>query len=75
MLSFVLLMVVFRSVLVPLEAVVMNILSIGAAFGVVVADAWSRGADDSASVAASRCGWQPRGGSKHRVRVQPDRVR
>ena len=37
MLSFVLLMVVFRSVLVPLKAVVMNILSIGAAFGVVVA--------------------------------------
>jgi putative drug exporter of the RND superfamily len=37
LLSFVLLMVVFRSVLVPLKAVVMNILSIGAAFGVVVA--------------------------------------
>jgi RND superfamily putative drug exporter len=37
MLSFFLLMVVFRSVLVPLKAVIMNILSIGAAFGVVVA--------------------------------------
>jgi putative drug exporter of the RND superfamily len=37
MLSFLLLMVVFRSVLVPLKAVIMNILSIGAAFGVVVA--------------------------------------
>jgi RND superfamily putative drug exporter len=36
-LSFLLLMVVFRSVLVPLKAVVMNLLSIGAAFGVVVA--------------------------------------
>lgn len=36
-LSFVLLMVVFRSVLVPLKAVVVNLLSIGAAFGAVVA--------------------------------------
>ncbi len=37
LLSFGLLMVVFRSVLVPLKAVVMNLLSIGAAYGVVVA--------------------------------------
>jgi RND superfamily putative drug exporter len=36
-LSFVLLMVVFRSVLVPLKAVVMNLLSIGAAYGLAVA--------------------------------------
>lgn len=36
-LSFVLLMVVFRSVLVPLKAVVMNLLSIGAAYGLIVA--------------------------------------
>lgn len=36
-LSFVLLMVVFRSLLVPLKAVVMNLLSIGAAYGVLVA--------------------------------------
>jgi putative drug exporter of the RND superfamily len=36
-LSFILLMVVFRSVLVPLKAAVMNLLSIGAAYGVVVA--------------------------------------
>jgi RND superfamily putative drug exporter len=35
--SFLLLMVVFRSVLVPLKAVVMNLLSIGAAYGIVVA--------------------------------------
>ena len=35
--SFVVLMAVFRSVLVPLKAVVMNLLSIGAAYGVVVA--------------------------------------
>ena len=37
LLSFLLLLVVFRSVLVPLKAVVMNLLSIGAAYGVVVA--------------------------------------
>jgi RND superfamily putative drug exporter len=35
--SFVLLMVVFRSLLVPLKAVIMNMLSISAAYGVVVA--------------------------------------
>jgi len=35
--SFVLLMMVFRSLFVPLKAVVMNLLSIGAAFGVIVA--------------------------------------
>ncbi|HKA03647.1 MAG TPA: MMPL family transporter, partial [Acidimicrobiales bacterium] len=37
LLSFLLLMVVFRSVLVPLKAVIMNLLSIGAAYGVMVA--------------------------------------
>jgi RND superfamily putative drug exporter len=36
-LSFVLLMIVFRSVLVPLKAALLNLLSIGAAYGVVVA--------------------------------------
>jgi RND superfamily putative drug exporter len=36
-LSFVLLMIVFRSLLVPLKAVIMNLLSIGAAYGVMVA--------------------------------------
>ncbi len=36
-LSFLLLLVVFRSVLVPVKAVIMNLLSIGAAYGVVVA--------------------------------------
>ncbi|HEX7096490.1 MAG TPA: MMPL family transporter [Acidimicrobiales bacterium] len=36
-LSFLLLMMVFRSILVPLKAVVMNLLSIGAAYGVAVA--------------------------------------
>jgi RND superfamily putative drug exporter len=35
-LSFLLLMTVFRSLLVPLKAVVMNLLSIGAAYGVLV---------------------------------------
>lgn len=36
-LSFLLLMVVFRSLLVPLKAVIMNLLSIGGAYGVLVA--------------------------------------
>jgi putative drug exporter of the RND superfamily len=36
-LSFILLMMVFRSVLVPLKAALMNLLSIGSAYGVVVA--------------------------------------
>jgi RND superfamily putative drug exporter len=36
-LSFLLLMVVFRSLLVPLKAVIMNLLSIGGAYGIVVA--------------------------------------
>ncbi len=36
-LSFLLLMVVFRSVLLPLKAVIMNLLSVGAAYGVMVA--------------------------------------
>ncbi len=36
-LSFLLLMAVFRSILVPLKAVIMNLLSVGAAYGVVVA--------------------------------------
>ena len=36
-LSFLLLMVVFRSLLVPLKAVIMNMLSLGAAYGVIVA--------------------------------------
>jgi putative drug exporter of the RND superfamily len=37
LLSFVLLMLVFRSLLVPLKAVIMNLLSIGASYGVIVA--------------------------------------
>jgi RND superfamily putative drug exporter len=36
-LGFVLLMIAFRSILVPLKAAVMNVLSIGAAYGVIVA--------------------------------------
>ncbi|MFZ9482924.1 MAG: MMPL family transporter [Ilumatobacteraceae bacterium] len=35
--SFLLLMIVFRSLLVPLKAVIMNLLSVGAAYGVIVA--------------------------------------
>ena len=37
LLSALLLMAVFRSILVPLKAIVMNLLSIGAAFGLIVA--------------------------------------
>ncbi len=45
-LSFLLLMVVFRSLLVPLKAVIMNLLSIGAAYGVLVAVfQWGWGSD------------------------------
>ena len=36
-LSFILLLLVFRSIVVPLKAIVMNLLSVGAAYGVVVA--------------------------------------
>jgi RND superfamily putative drug exporter len=36
-LSFILLMIVFRSVFVPLKAAIMNLLSIGASYGVIVA--------------------------------------
>jgi putative drug exporter of the RND superfamily len=36
-LSFIILMIVFRSILVPLKAAILNVLSIGAAYGVVVA--------------------------------------
>jgi putative drug exporter of the RND superfamily len=48
-LSFLLLMVVFRSVLVPLKAVIMNLLSIGAAYGVVVAVSSGAGARPSSA--------------------------
>jgi RND superfamily putative drug exporter len=44
--AFLLLMVVFRSILVPLKAAVMNLLSIGAAYGVIVVVfqwGWGRG--------------------------------
>src|SRR5205823_22968 len=46
LLSFVLLMLVFRSILVPLKAVIMNLLSIGASYGVIVAifqNGWVKG--------------------------------
>jgi putative drug exporter of the RND superfamily len=45
-LSFLLLMVVFRSLLVPLKAVILNLLSIGAAYGAIVAVfQWGWGAE------------------------------
>jgi RND superfamily putative drug exporter len=46
LLSFILLLVVFHSVVVPIKAVLMNLLSIGAAFGVMVAVfQWGWGAE------------------------------
>jgi RND superfamily putative drug exporter len=46
LLSGLLLMIVFRSILVPLKAIVMNLLSIGAAFGLIVAVfQWGWGAE------------------------------
>lgn len=46
LLSFILLLVEFRSLMVPLSAVVMNILSVGAAYGVIVAVfQWGWGAE------------------------------
>ncbi|GAA1556219.1 MMPL family transporter [Kribbella sancticallisti] len=46
LLSFLLLMLVFRSILVPLKAALMNLLSIGASFGVMVmVFQWGWGAD------------------------------
>ncbi len=46
MLSFVLLLMVFRSILVPLKAVLMNLLSVAACYGVVVAVfQWAWGGD------------------------------
>ena len=57
-LSFLLLMLVFRSILVPLKAAVLNLLSIGAAYGVVVAVfqwGWGRsliGLDEAVPIAS-----------------------
>ena len=59
LLSFILLMLVFRSLLVPLKAVIMNLLSIGAAYGVIVAIfqwGWVKSASASARKARSRRG-------------------
>ncbi len=57
-LSFLLLMTVFRSILVPLKAAILNLLSIGAAYGVVVAVfqwGWGRsliGLDEAVPIAS-----------------------
>ena len=56
--SFILLMIVFRSILVPLKAALLNLLSIGAAYGVVVAVfqwGWGRsliGLDEAVPIAS-----------------------
>jgi putative drug exporter of the RND superfamily len=59
-LSFLLLLVVFRSPLVVLKAVVMNVVSIGAAYGVVVAVfqwGWGRACSAWTARAQSRPGF------------------
>ena len=59
MLSFLLLMAVFRSVAIPLKAAVMNLLSIGAAYGAIVAVyqwGWLRRSSRSAGPARSTRG-------------------
>jgi RND superfamily putative drug exporter len=59
-LSFLLLMVVFRSLLVPLKAVIMNLLSIGAAYGVMVAlFQWGWGGDVTGVAPAPVEPWMP----------------
>ncbi|MCW6009686.1 MMPL family transporter [Micromonospora sp. CPCC 205371] len=51
--SFLLLMLVFRSILVPLKAVLMNLLSIGGAYGVVVAVfQWGWFTEDTVTIAS-----------------------
>jgi len=59
-LSFLLLLAVFRSVLVPLKAVVMNLLSIGASYGVIVAIfQWGWGSDITGVQPAPIETWAP----------------
>ena len=59
-LSFLLLLLVFRSLLVPLKAVIMNLLSIGAAYGVIVAVfQWGWAADFFGVSAAPIEPWVP----------------
>ena len=75
-LSYVVLMVLLRSVVLPLKAVVMNLLSVGAAYGVLVAvfqwgwvdgflgfrspDIWTRSRHRSCSRSSSACPWTTR---------------
>ncbi len=58
--SFLFLMVVFRSLLVPLKAVIMNLLSIGAAYGIMVAlFQWAWGGDLTGVSSAPVEPWMP----------------
>ena len=62
-LSFVLLMLAFRSILVPLTAAVMNLLSVGAAYGVLTAvfqKGWGAeliGLDGTSADRRATCRW------------------
>ena len=58
-LAFLLLLVTFRSIVVPLKAIVLNLLSVGAAYGILTTSsrtATSRACSTSAPSAASRPG-------------------
>ena len=70
LLSFLLLSVVFRSVVIPLVSAAMNVLSIGAAFGIVVAVfQWGwLGVDRRRQPIGSRRGVPPRHAVRHPVR-------
>ncbi len=68
-LSFLLLMVVFRSLLVPLKAVIMNLLSIAAAYGVMVAlFQWGWGGDITGVNPGARRALDADDAVRHRLR-------
>ncbi|MEZ5267401.1 MAG: MMPL family transporter [Microthrixaceae bacterium] len=86
LLSFLLLMIVFRSILVPLKAALLNLLAIGAAYGVVVAVfqwGWGRsliGLEEAVPIASfvpmmmrssSDCRWTTRSSSSAESRGVP----
>ena len=88
-LSFLLLMAVFRSLIVPLKAVIMNMLSIGGAYGVIVmVFQWGWGAASSApkvarssrtfrcccSRSSSACRWTTRCSFSHGSREEYERT-
>ena len=58
-LAFLLLLVTFRSIVIPIKAIVLNLLSVGAAYGVLVLvfqHGWARGCSASTRTAAITAG-------------------